>query len=127
MTYYINDAIQASSWFDAFSYCKSLGMDLYSPQTDETNQQIFEMLEDRTEGHEAGVSIGGSRIGTTCFWYSTKTGLEIDFKFRQKEFTRENVWNEYCLQFVKTSNKYQFEDVDCYLSSKHFLCEWKDS
>lgn len=123
MTYYVNDAIQASTWFDAFSYCKSLGMDLYSPQSHKMNQEIIEMLDNA--GYTSTVSIGGSRIGTKCFWYSTKTGLEIDFKFKPREFTRQDIWAEYCLQLVKVLDKYQYQDVDCYQGSKHFICESK--
>lgn len=125
MSYYINDAIQAATWFDEFSYCKSLGMDLFSPENDDINQQVIQLLEN--EGIAAGVSVGGSRIGTKCFWYSTKTGLEIDYKFRPREFTRDNIWNDYCLQLVKISNTYQFQDFDCYSSSKHFVCEVESS
>jgi hypothetical protein len=124
MTYYINDGIQASTWFDEFSYCKSLGMDLYSPQSDEINLQMIEILENA--GYDAGFSLGGSRVGTKSFWYSTKTGLEIDFKFRPRESTRENIWENYCLGLVKIFKKYQYQDVDCYtlIGNKHFVCEW---
>jgi hypothetical protein len=93
-------------------------MDLYSPV--EINEQVIEILE---KANASSVSLGGSRIGTKCFWYSTSTGLEIDYKFQSREFTRDNIWNEYCLQLFKTSNSYQYQDVDCYASSKHFICE----
>lgn len=96
-------------------------MDLYSPEDDEINQQVVELL--ITSGYESSVSIGGSRIGTKSFWYSTKTGIEIDFKFSPREFARDNIWINYCLQLVKTSNDYQFQDSDCFSGSNNFICE----
>jgi hypothetical protein len=122
LTLYINE-IKGSNWFDVFSYCKSLGLDLFSPDNSETNQQLFNLLEDYGLNSAASIAIGGSRFGTKCFWYSTKTGNEIDFKFSPKDFTRDNIWNNYCLQLVKHNKVFKFQDVDCYENSDFFICE----
>jgi hypothetical protein len=75
MNYYINNVVNAASWFEAFSYCKSLGMNLFNPQYEHINERIVKSLE--KNDLDSAFAVGVSRIGAEAFWYSMKTGLEI--------------------------------------------------
>lgn len=111
MNFYISDSIFAATWFEAFSYCKAIGMDLYSPGSRKVNEQIFKILS--KNGYNSTVAVGGSRIGSDCFWYSTKTGLEIDFNDEPAKT------NANCLQIFG----HGFKAIDCASGSNRFLCE----
>lgn len=111
MNYYISDSIHAASWFEAFSYCKAIGMDLYSPGNIKVNEQVFKVL--NKNGYNSSIAVGGSRIGTDCFWFSTKTGQEL-------EFNDEPVAsNANCLQLDAQT----LVAIKCDSVSSRFLCE----
>lgn len=123
LTIYINE-IKGTTWFDEFSFCKSIGMDLYSPDDTETNQQVMEILENA--GIYNAFTVGATRFGSKCFWYSTRTGVEIDFKYSPKDFSRDS-WTNYCLEMRPNKlNGFHFQDVDCYSPSEAFICEYKE-
>lgn len=111
MSYYISESIVAATWFEAFSYCKAIGMDLYSPGSNKVNDQIFKFLS--KVGVNSTVAVGGSRIGTEVFWFSTKTGKEVDFN---AEPTQSNA---NCLQLVIK----EFKAINCDSGSSRFMCE----
>lgn len=111
MNYYLSDSIYAATWFEAFSYCKAIGMDLYSPGNNKINQQVFKLL--AKSGLNSTIAVGGSRIGTDCFWFSTKTGQEIEFN-EEAAGSKSN-----CLQMYIDG----FKAIECDSGSSRFLCE----
>lgn len=90
-----------------------MGMDLLSPETPEVNQQVFALL--KNEGYNSSIAVGGSRIGAESFYYSLKTGEEIDLRVENDEGM--------CLQLVINSGDYNFEGVGCEFPTDEFLCE----
>lgn len=111
MNYYISDSMYATTWFEAFSYCKAIGMDLFSPTSSTVNQQVKMIL--NQSGYNSTIAVGGSRIGSDCFWYSTKTGLEIEFNDEPAKS------NKHCLQLDVDG----FKAIECDTGSSRFLCE----
>lgn len=114
VNYYVNDIVKVKSWFEAFSYCKALGMDLFSPKSKDDTNQIVQFLENQKL--ESSFFIGGSRIGTEAFWYSTKTGHEIEVDPESK------VWSTRCLGLFKTGEKYEYYSLACD-EGNNFICE----
>lgn len=120
MSYYINNAVIVSSWFEAFAYCKTLGMDLYNPQFDDINQLIIQSLKDLKL--DAPVAVGASRIGTKAFWYSMKTGVEVKADLPASDdglnclglTERDNLTAIYCDDHDGSRVHYE---------AKHFICE----
>jgi hypothetical protein len=119
--YYVNDAIFVTSWFEAFSYCKNLGMDLYSPRDKNNKKQIIEFLENKNLS--SNFFIGGSTIGTEVFWYSTRTGEKIDADCSGHTFQDFAGWTTQCLGLAKTGDKYEYEALNCGSGSQNFICE----
>lgn len=114
--FFISDAFQSTSWFESLSFCKSMGMDLFSPENFTVNQQVIEILQN--EGHNSTIAIGATRIGTESFWYSSKTGVEVDVKVVND--------GKLCLHLVNSSGDYEFKSVSCIDPTEEFLCESTD-
>lgn len=120
MSYYISELEPSISWFEAFTFCKSVGMDLYSPDNGDVNLQLIDWL-DATD-YQSTFWVGGSRIGTSCFWYSSTTGYEIDSSLFRVSGNFD--YREKCLQFTK-SNSYAISTCNCDYSS-NFICQVRE-
>lgn len=84
-----------------------MGMDIYSPQTKEFNRRFFSEL---MTGYSLSFPVGVTRVGTDIFWYSSKTGLEFDYKSYSNE----------CLQLTAS----KFLEVECNTREyQHIICE----
>lgn len=115
LAYYMNDLVSVSSWFEAFLYCKSLGMDLFSPKSEANTQQVIELL--RKHENSFSFYIGGSSIGTEAFWYSTKTGAEITVDMAKIASGGQ------CLGFMKIEGQYELRSMSCDSGTENFICE----
>lgn len=116
LTYYISDARNVS-FFNAYSYCKMMGMDLYSP----ANLIDLSQFASTLEKNSSTIAIGITRIGTEGFWYATKTGTAFNHKVEPSS-------SEYkCLQLKSVEKDvelvYELNDYDCADKSERFICE----
>lgn len=103
---------QATSWFEAFSYCKIMGMDLYSPKTNKINQSFMTSL---LPVNATVIPVGITNLGTEIFWYSTKTGLEFDYTVSEK--------NQGCMFLFPNNPNNELQSSVCTGSSEYFICE----
>lgn len=118
MSYYISESV-GLSWFDSYSYCKTIGMDLFAPPKNDVTAQVVRLLNDYLNSN---IAISVTRIGTDGFWYAAKIGQEFDYK-PEKTPAPQNK----CLQLKAIGqDKFKLTEINCETKSERFICESTD-
>jgi hypothetical protein len=117
ISYFINDAVIVSSWFEGFIYCKSLGMEIFSPQNRTVTEKVIKLLNE--EKISSSFFIGGTTIGTSVFFYSVNSGKEIEVDSDKNDGRSGNQ----CLGLQKIKDKYEYAAMNCFGGSWNFICE----
>lgn len=114
-----------ATWIDGFSYCKTLGMNFFSPVNELEEAYVINSLNAMygTSNIIQSIFVGGTRVGSEIFWYWINSGLQIDYEL---PWLDDQLDVYYCLKLEKLGRIFRYKDTDCDTRVGKFLCEFSE-
>jgi len=116
-TFYINQFAANINLLNAHSHCAMMGMELYSPFSQETDKELKGFLRQNIDSEDDCI-VGITRVGTKDFWFSMSSGERIDIEKFQSNYEDYALYGD-CMTFKDNS----YQQINCNEKAKYFLCQ----
>lgn len=123
-TYYASQNFKLT-WANAFTFCRSFGMDLVELDTAVEADHFNKLCAEHNYLFTSTVHIGGSDHGVgKNKWYWMSSGNEINYNMKYAQTEPNNVRGlQHCLAVYTHPESFAFADYDCDESESIFACQ----